>query len=197
MLLKQCLNPAYVAGRLHLALWERRNPNCPWMSQGAIRFLEGWLRKTDRGVEFGSGRSTCWFGQRVGQLTSIEHNREWFEIVTARIAETGLRNVDYHHIALDHPEEEPHRPFYDPLPRYVDFIRRFNDESLDFVIVDGHYRKACIEAALPKLKNGAMLILDNSDWLTLEEWGIPAHMRVVHRSRNVRSETTLFIKTTA
>ena len=74
---------------------------------------------------------------------------------------------------LDHPPAEPTRPVYEPLPRYVAVFNEFEDGSLDFVVVDGHYRQACILAALPKLKVGGLLMLDNSNWLSDREWGIP------------------------
>jgi len=195
MLLKQITNPFYILGRIKLAHWEKRNPDTPWMSQDAVRFLEQFLRKSDNGVEFGSGRSTAWFAQRTNKLISIEHQEEWFQIVRQKIEKMGLTNVDYHHIPLDHPPEEPNRRFYDPLPRYVDFINRYENESFDFVIVDGHYRQACIGASAPKIKPGGILILDNSNWLPFEKWGIPDHFRMIHRSENVKSETTLFVKT--
>jgi predicted O-methyltransferase YrrM len=194
MILKQLINPFYVVGRLHLALWESRNPGLPWMSQGAIYFLEGFLRKSDVGIEFGSGRSTAWFGRHTRRLISIEHNKQWFEIVQKQLRDGGLTNVEYHHIPLDHPETEWQK-IYDPLPRYVDVVNKYQDGYFDFVIVDGHYREPCVQFSIPKLKTGGILILDNSDWLTLEQWGIPDYLRILHRSKNVRSETTVFLKT--
>jgi predicted O-methyltransferase YrrM len=195
MLLRQIANPFYLTGRIWLAAWERSHPDHPWMSPGAIGFLEGFLRKSDVGLEFGSGRSTAWFARQTRHLTSVEHNAQWAEEVRKKIRETGLGNVDYHHVALDHPEEEPHRDFYDPLPRYVDIANRYPDRTFDYVIVDGHYRIACIEATVPKLKAGGILILDNSDWLPMEQWHIPDTYRLVHQSRSVKSQTSLFVKT--
>ena len=106
--------------------------------------------------------------------------------------------MTYHFVPLDHPENEPHRPKYDPLPRYVQEAFAFTDSSLDFVIVDGHYRVACIQASLSKLKVGGILILDNSNWLpSPREWGIPGQFRIVHRSAYLNSETTIFLRTSA
>ncbi|HUB66273.1 MAG TPA: hypothetical protein VL981_02155 [Candidatus Methylacidiphilales bacterium] len=166
------------------------------MSQGAVHFLDSFIRKEDVGIEFGSGRSTVWFGKRVKRLISIEHDGNWASKVKETIRESGLTNVEHHHIPLDHPEDEPHRQIYDPLPNYVGVINRYADLFFDFVIVDGHYRQACIAAAVPKLKLSGILILDNSNWLTRKEWGIPSYFRVLHQSRNVKSETTVFLKTT-
>jgi predicted O-methyltransferase YrrM len=197
VLIRQIVNPAYVVGRIHLAILEKKHPGWPWMSHDAVRFLDGFLRPTDEGIEFGSGRSTTWFGRHTRHLVSIEHNQAWFKIVQQQLLAKGVTNVEYHLIPLDHPEEEPHRKQYDPLPRYVDVINRYDNGHFDFVIVDGHYREACVAAALPKLKVGGILIIDNSNWLTLEQWHIPSQMRILHQSENVRSETTIFLKTVA
>jgi len=194
MLLRQIINPVYLVGRLQVAWWEKLHPDLPWMSPGAVRFLEGFLKKSDVGIEFGSGRSTLWFARHSHHLTSVEHDTKWATIVKGMIQEAGVDNIEYHPIPLDHPEEEPHRKFYDPLPKYVDLINQYPDGHFDFVIVDGHYRVACIAAAVAKLKVGGILILDNSDWLPLKEWGIPDNFRILHRSRNVKSETTIFLK---
>jgi predicted O-methyltransferase YrrM len=128
-------------------------------------------------------------------LISIEHDPEWVETVKKMIQEQHRGNIEYHHIPLDHPEEEPHRESYNPLPKYVDFINQYPDGFFDFVIVDGHYRVACIAATTAKLKPGGILILDNSNWLSLEQWRLPSNFRILHQSSNVKSETTIFLKT--
>jgi hypothetical protein len=80
------------------------------------------------------------------------------------------------------------------LPRYVVVFEELQDGSLDFVVVDGHYRQACIRAAIPKLKMGGLLLLDNSNWLSDAEWGIPAPWSLVHRSSNVMTVTSIWQK---
>ncbi len=145
-----------------------------------------------RAVETGSGRSTAWFAKRVGHLLSVEQDAAWYAIVQARLR--GLTNVDYRLVPLDHPADEGTRPVYEPLPRYVAVFNEFDDASLDFVVVDGHYRQACIRAAIPKLKIGGLLLLDNSNWLSDGEWGIPASWRLLHRSSNVMTVTSIWEK---
>jgi putative heme iron utilization protein len=49
------------------------HPNWPWLTKEAILLLERLLRPDDIGLEFGSGRSTIWFAERVEKLISIEH----------------------------------------------------------------------------------------------------------------------------
>ena len=164
----------------------------PWIAQGAVRFCEQNLHRSMSAIEMGSGRSTSWFAARVGKLTSIEHEARWYETVRARIAR--LPNVTYRHIPLDHPAEEGTRPHYDPLPRYVRAFSEFPDAALDFVVIDGHYRQACVLAAVPKLRSGGLLLVDNTDRLPLPEWGVPSAWPVVHQSENVMGQTTIWRK---
>ena len=97
-------------------------------------------------------RSTAWFAGKLGRLVSVEHNPGWYERVRARLASENLTNVDYRLIPLDHPESDPERAEYATVPRYVAVADEFPDDSLDFVLVDGHYRTNCIRRCLGKLR---------------------------------------------
>lgn len=59
------LTPRYVFNRIAVLLDERRNPEHPWLTADAVRILSTLILPTDIGVEFGSGRSTKWFAQRL------------------------------------------------------------------------------------------------------------------------------------
>jgi hypothetical protein len=125
----------------------------PWLTQRANELLDQLLVPThDIGIEWGSGRSTAWFGKRLKHLTSIEHEPRWYDAVRGQIA--GLTNVDYQ--LLDAPDS-------DDSP-YVTVIDRFADASLDFALVDGVLRERCIMAVLPKIAVGGILCLDNAGW---------------------------------
>jgi hypothetical protein len=108
-----------------------------------------------------------------------------------------LYNVDYRLLPLAHSQETPTHPVYDPLPRYVAAVAGLEDASLDFAVLDGHYRQACLRAALSKLKPGGMLLLDNSNWLSQSEWGVPSSWPLLHRSENVVTQTSIWQKPTA
>jgi hypothetical protein len=174
-------------------LYEIRHPDEPWISQGAIHFLDSHLDRYGAGIEWGSGRSTTWFARRLRVLTSIEHNHGWAKTIREQLTASKVSNVEYLEIPLDHPESEGTKPNYLVEPRYVAVANRFPGASLTFALVDGHYRQACIRAVIPKLRPGALLVVDNTDWLPhLSEWGVPVAWRIVHQSRNVRSETTIW-----
>src|SRR5689334_11143666 len=140
-------HPHLIGARVKYWWWERNNQDKPWLCPGAVEYCEKHLRPDMVGLEFGSGRSTAWFASKLRKLISIEHSEPWFGKVQQALRQKHCDNVDYRLIPLDHPEPEPERPAYDPLPAYVAVLNSFADESLDLVIVDGHYRSTCIRAA--------------------------------------------------
>ena len=141
------------------------------------------LSPSMRAWEFGSGRSTPWFAARVGHVASIEHDPAWYAIVRERLDECKAANIDYRLITLDHPETEPEHQAYDPLPRYVASIGAEADKSLAFIVVDGHYRTACIRASIAKLQPGGFLLVDDVNfWPGRTDLPIPADWRQVHES---------------
>jgi hypothetical protein len=192
--LANLFRPIYLARRTAYAIYEILHSDEPWIAQSAVRYCESVLDGSQVGLEWGSGRSTNWFGERMKSLVSIEFDSAWHERVCQQLNAKGHRHIECKFIALDHPLEEPAQPHYDPLPSYVKIAETFADESLDFVVVDGHYRQACALAALPKLKSGGHLLIDNSNWLTLEEWGVPASWPIVHQGSNVMTQTTIWKK---
>lgn len=133
------------------------------MASRAIWILENLLKTTDKGLEWGSGRSTIWFSKRVEQITSIEHNPAWFETGKKSIEDSHRQNI--HLMLFPIKTEELQEENYEKnKPSYVDEINSFQNNSLDFVIVDGIYRSACINRAVDKIRPGGILILDNANW---------------------------------
>ena len=185
-------HPTYGVRRLGLLAYELTHPNEPWIASGAVRYCEQHLPKSARALEWGSGRSTLWFAERVASLTSIEHDSGWFEKMSPRVAQHA--NVDYRLITLDHPLTAPTLRTYDPQPRYVGVIDDFEDSSLGLVVVDGHYRQACVRAAIPKLARGGLLLIDNWDRTSREEWGVPPELELLHLSSNAMTHTAIWTK---
>lgn len=192
MRLRNLFRPFYIAGRLQNWLYEKRHPDHPWLAPGAIRWLEENLRPDMHGFEWGSGRSTLWFASRIAALTSIESDAAWFDQVARKVGEAGLTNVELRHMPLDHSEADTYRDDYDPLPSNAAAIQDHADASLDFVVVDGWYRPVCARAALPKLRPGGILLIDNTDWRDPPHVHVPADWPLVHRSRNVLTETSIW-----
>ena len=172
------------------ARFERENPDAPWLVPEAIKEIEQSLKSDHVGFEWGCGRSTLWFARRISHITSVEGRRDWFEEVSRLTVNEGLQ--DKITLVLAEVTTE-----YDFLPheiaRYAGVITQLKDESLDFILVDGHFRVQCIEKIGKKLRSGGMLIIDNTNVIpesALDELG---YLRKTIYNNGI-SETTLMIR---
>lgn len=149
----------------------------PWLVFGSIDFLEDWLQKDMKMLEYGSGGSTLFFAKRVDTVYSVEHDPEWFTITKSAIKAAGIKNVDYN--LLEPTSDEDYfnknvlvnedclstRSEYKMknFSNYVRSINPFQDGYFDLVIVDGRARQSCIAYSIPKIKKGGILLLDNAE----------------------------------
>lgn len=149
------LKPRYISSRLQEMLYQRKHPEHPWLTSAANDILASWLRLSDVGLELGSGRSTLWLANRVKHLISVEHNQVWYQKVQKSMADNGVTNVDYHFIPLQDTSEEQ------AGHGYLQFIEILEDNSLDFVLIDGVHRALCTLGAIDKVRFGGVIIIDN------------------------------------
>lgn len=145
------ITPTYIIDKVRLLWYEWRNPEAPWLAPEANAFLEKFLRDSDCGVEYGSGRSTVWLGKRVRALLSVEDDLGYYERILADIRESNL-------------EEKVRLEFSDCRADYTSYLSEFSDETVDFCLVDGDARDQVSLVAVPKLRRGGLLILDNANW---------------------------------
>jgi predicted O-methyltransferase YrrM len=171
--------------RLRYYVWEKMHPDYPWMCPGTVEFCAARLTKSMRVLEFGSGRSTTWFAQRVEHLTSVENRADWHGVISERLRTLQATNVDYRLIPLEHPEAEAEHAECEPMVAYVRVADEFADGSLDLVIVDGHYRNHCIRRVASKIKAGGYLLVDDVNfWEAVEQIPVPATWKIVDDSTN-------------
>lgn len=146
----------------------------PWLSFGAIDFIQSRLVKDMRVFEYGSGGSTLFWLKHEAHLTSIEHDPTWYY---------KLRDHYLRHSSLDYrlvQAEYTGRGNLDPSDpdicassdelfqahsfcNYCSQIDEFPDEWFDIVLIDGRARASCIKHSCNKVKIGGLLVLDNSD----------------------------------
>lgn len=150
--------PRYVCNRTRQMLYEHAHPGDPWLTPEATRLLTSMLRPSDEGAEFGSGRSTIWFAERVAKLTSVEHDEEWYATVSEKLKKLELANVDYIFAPRDQPVE------LGGTSEYVRTALGFADESIDFTLIDGIYREYVTQFMMRKIKPGGLVIIDNVNW---------------------------------
>lgn len=126
-------SPRYLQDRLAVMSYERRHPEAPWLAAQMIEILASWLKPTDVGLEWGSGRSSAWLARRVRYLTSVEDNPEWAERVERMTAAAGhSAHVNLHRAPLT--DDDLARP---ADARYVLLAQELGPASLDFTLVDG------------------------------------------------------------
>jgi hypothetical protein len=141
--------PSYLFKRLRMSAFQRKLPDAPWLTESAVYLLNSWLKPTDEGFEWGSGRSTIWLVERSAHIVSIEHHQGWYENVKSQLEKKGLhKKVDYFQI--------------DEVADYENKIDEY-DKLFDYILIDGRRRLHCFRKAISKVKPGGLLILDNSD----------------------------------
>jgi hypothetical protein len=146
----------------------------PWLTYEAIDFLNRYLNKSMHVFEFGGGGSTVYFAKNAGQVVTVEHDADWFRDMSVAIAKKGVTNWNGNLVTA---EDGGSGSIADPdayvsddenfqgknFKKYASFIDQFENESFDIIVVDGRARPSCTKHAIPKLKKGGWLIIDNSD----------------------------------
>ncbi|TMI90033.1 MAG: class I SAM-dependent methyltransferase [Bacteroidetes bacterium] len=163
--------------------------------------------------EYGSGGSTFFWASRVKHITSVEHDRSWFEKIKMVLKEKKITNVDY---VLSEPSSIPDfgkKQFQiasdyisgdqsyngKSFETYAKTIDNFPDEMFDLIVVDGRARPSCILHSLKKIKRGGYLVVDNSErkyylsGFDLSSWGTWIFFGPVPYSYNF-SRTSIFQK---
>jgi predicted O-methyltransferase YrrM len=147
------LTPHYIWSRILWKTYHRRFPFAPYLNAKITQELNRIIGPESQGLETGSGSSTIWFAERCGHLTSIEHDAIWAKRVTDWLADRDLSEK----VAVKLCERGP-----DGTPQsYVDTIMNLPEASLDFILIDGKKRDSCALAALPRIKAGGIIIVDD------------------------------------
>ncbi|MHC4067445.1 MAG: O-methyltransferase, partial [Planctomycetota bacterium] len=128
------------------------------MTRTANEILASYLKQSDIGLEFGSGRSTIWFAKRIKYLTSVEHDEGWSQKVRQMLESNDLQNVDYRFIPKNKEDDDANDA------DYVKILEKVETNSVDFVLIDGVYRDFCALNALRVIRPGGVFIIDNVNW---------------------------------
>jgi len=153
------LDPPYLWRYLAQQAFHRAHPEAPLIVANAVILLDSWIRPGDRGLEWGSGRSTGWLAARLEGLIAVEHDQLWYDRVGEGLRRAGLATkVDYRLVAA--PAEQMAEPVEHPYAAVADAIA---DESLDLVLVDGQMRLRCMQKAVAKVRPGGLLVLDGAN----------------------------------
>lgn len=156
------LHPQYLSRCINHNLRNGVTPldlEIPWFSYAAIDFLDDYLKPDMRAFEYGSGGSTLFLARRVGSVVSTEDNPKWFELVSRRLSEKGVRNVTLTLCPFDfkNPVDFEKSAYLNALPQ----------ERFDVIVVDGseewtQVRPACFRLAETRIRNGGIIVVDDS-----------------------------------
>ncbi len=147
----------------------------PWITFDAIQYLEETVGPSHRVFEFGGGGSTLFFLKHCQAVVTVEHDAEWFRLLKQWVEDTQLGNwvgclVEPERGDLMASPSASNPDHYSSggvegvnFIKYASLIDSYPDEYFDLILVDGRSRPACIKHAVPKLKKGGLLALDNAD----------------------------------
>jgi len=165
------MNQAYVLGRTAL------KEGIPWITLESFHKLLEFVQPDFRVFEWGSGGSTVFWARECAEVIAIEHNKLWIPRVQKMLADRGLE-ADLRHIQGGSKGQK------DRFRKYANEILAEPDESFDIAYVDGEAssRGWTITNAMPKIKPGGYLLIDNSDWVSRE---FPGWTKVDYIERNL------------
>lgn len=123
----------------------------PFVPYLAYEWLANFVKPDMRIFEYGSGKSTLWFGQNAGQVVAVDRMPHCYEICAGELEDLGITNVEY--------VLKPDKDGKEDIDGYSKLIHEYDD--FDLVFVDGHYRKECIEECYTKAKQA--IFMDNTD----------------------------------
>jgi SAM-dependent methyltransferase len=95
-------------------------------------------------LEFGSGSSSIWISKRVKQLTSIEHNLDWYNKI--KNSSKNLKNFEL--LCLNDES-------------YYNYIETIVDDSISFCLVDGLFRDIISLKIINKIRPGGFILIDD------------------------------------
>jgi hypothetical protein len=131
----------WLRSRRELASVDAKGRPVPWVTYPAIRFLGPRIKPSFSVFEFGSGLSTFWWAERAGQVTSVEHDREWH----ARVVAKAPPNASV------------------MLADAKRYVTAASGQTYDIIVNDGIRRPDCARHAISSLAPAGVMVWDNTD----------------------------------
>jgi hypothetical protein len=143
----------------------------PWLVPAAVTWLEERIEPWWTAFEWGSGGSTLWLENLCESVYSVEHDESWFWKVAASSTRPKTTRLQLCRPQPGELGDDPANPDHyrsSCLPGdWHQYAQAVDLEGpFDLVVVDGRARASCIARAVPRVKGGGVLVLDNAE----REW---------------------------
>jgi hypothetical protein len=130
----------------------------PWWPFPVPEFVRDVLPEAPRVFEFGAGGSTLWLEDLGADVTAVEHDREWYELLSREVrSPTKLVLREPSDVGEFSSEIAP--GYFDA---YLSAIDAIPCGSLDLVTIDGRCRVEAGLRSIDRLRPGGWLLLDDS-----------------------------------
>lgn len=118
----------------------------PWVTYSFIDFIRYRINKKLTVFEYGSGSSTEFYAKRAGAVTSVEHDKDWFDLVSKK----NPANAEI---------------IFCKLERDGDYSKKAKSlgKKFDIIIVDGRDRVNCCKYSIDALSTSGVIVLDDSE----------------------------------
>ncbi|KLT64075.1 FkbM family methyltransferase [Pedobacter sp. BMA] len=118
----------------------------PWVTYSFIDFIRDRINRSHHIFEYGSGNSTIFYAQKAASVTSVEHDRNWYN----KVKGTSPANAEM---------------IFCELQRDGEYARKATllNKKFDIIIVDGRDRVRCCRYSLAALSENGVVILDDSE----------------------------------
>ena len=105
--------------------------------------------------EFGAGHSSAWYGRHAGRVVSVDDSAAWLKKVRPLVGS----NVELlHRVSKTGTDLSAEGD-----SAYAGALTEYPPGSFDIIVVDGKERVACAQTAPSRLRDGGLIIFDNSD----------------------------------
>lgn len=149
----------------------------PWLNYPAIEFLRQINLSKYKVFEYGGGGSTLFFCKSAAHVSTVEDHEGWFQTLSETINQKGYTKWEGHFRKPEIYKGKKIRSKENPddfmsggkgrenytFENYVKVIEGYQPEYFDIILVDGRARPSCIKLAIPHLKQGGYLIIDNTE----------------------------------
>jgi hypothetical protein len=122
-----------------------RNGNpCPWYTYASIEYLRQFDFSNKYVFEYGAGYSSLFWAKRAKRVASVESDPVWYEAIRQSLQANQ-------ELLLATTKDE-----------YVHSVASL-ERPFDVIVIDGKWRNACADLSPLHLRDGGMVIFDNSD----------------------------------